>query len=66
MKQRLQLERSRLLGFRLSQGSGQQVNNDMRIGAKIGKSPPPAPTVTKARAYFDARIGAKIGKVSPD
>jgi len=61
MKQRLQLERSRLLGFRLSQGADQQASNDVRIGAKIGKGTGPA-TATKARAYFDARIGAKIGK----
>jgi hypothetical protein len=66
MKNCLQLERSRLLGFRLSQGSDQQVSNDVRIGAKIGKSPTIgialAPKATKARAHFDARIGAKIGK----
>ena len=64
MKQRLQLERSRLLGFRLAQGSDQHVSNDVRIGAKIGKGPglAPAPKATKARPYFDARIGAKIGK----
>ena len=64
MKQRLQLERSRLLGFRLSQGSDQHVSNDVHIGAKIGKNPTIgiAPA-TKAR-YFDPRIGAKIGKVT--
>jgi hypothetical protein len=65
MKQRLQLERSRLLGFRLSQESNQEASNDVRIGAKIGKNPggiAPAPRAAQARAYFDARIGAKIGK----
>ena len=61
MKQRLQLERARLLGFRLSQGADQQASNDVRIGAKIGKGPTPE-AAAKARAYFDARIGAKIGK----
>ena len=61
MKQRLQLERSRLLGFRLSQGSDQQVSNDVRIGAKIGKGGTTG-IALKARAHFDARIGAKIGK----
>ena len=63
MIQRLQLERSRLLGFRLSQAVDQQASNDVRIGAKIGKGPS-SPKATKARAYFDARMGAKIGKVS--
>ena len=65
MKQRLQLERLRLLGFRLSQVADQQASKDVRLGAKIGKVQPeiaPAPKATKARAYFDARIGAKIGK----
>jgi len=63
MKQRLQLERSRLLGFRLSQGADQQVSNDVRLGAKIGKGGGTAPrAAAQARAYFDARIGAKIGK----
>jgi len=66
MKPRLQLERSRLLGFRLSQGAGQQASN-VRIGAKIGKPIDDialAPKATQAGAYFDARIGAKIGKVT--
>ena len=63
MKQRLQLKRSRLLGFRLSQGSDQHVTNDVRIGAKIGKGGTTGIALaTKARAHFDARIGAKIGK----
>jgi hypothetical protein len=67
MKPRLQLERTRLLGFRLSQEAGQQASNDVRIGAKIGKGPglAPAPKATKARAYFDPRMGAKIGKGGP-
>jgi len=64
MKPRLQLERSRLLGFRLSQGVDQQISNDVRIGAKIGKGGTTAPKAAgQARAFFDARIGAKIGKV---
>ena len=65
MIQRLQLERSRLLGFRLSQGADQQASNDVRIGAKIGKggSGGTAPrAAARVRASFDARIGAKIGK----
>ena len=64
MKPRLQLERTRLLGFRLSQEAGQQASNDVRIGAKIGKGTGLAPA-TKARAYFDPRMGAKIGKGGP-
>ena len=68
MKPRLQLERTRLLGFRLSQEAGQQASNDVRIGAKIGKGPADialASKATKARAYFDPRMGAKIGKGGP-
>ena len=65
MKQRLQLERSRLLGFRLSHAADRQASNDVRIGAKIGKGGgTTAPKAAgQARAFFDARIGAKIGKV---
>ena len=64
MKQRLQLERLRLLGFRLSQVADQQASRDVRLGAKIGKVQPEIAPATKARANFDARIGAKIGKVT--
>ena len=63
MKQRLQLDRSRLLGFRLSLGADQQASNDVRVGAKIGKFPTAPMTAAQARAYFDARMGAKSGKV---
>ena len=64
MKQRLQLQRSRLLGFRLSQESDQQASDDVHIGAKIGKvTGGTASRAAQARAYFDARMGAKIGKV---
>ena len=63
MKPHLQLERARLLGFRLSQKSDQQLSNDVRIGAKIGKGGSTAPrAAVQTRAYFDPRIGAKIGK----
>ena len=64
MKQRLQLERSRLLGFRLSHAADRQASNDVRIGAKIGKGGGSATrAAAQAHAYFDGRIGAKIGKV---
>src|SRR5262249_9208383 len=63
MKPRLQLERSRLLGFRLSQGACEPASNDVRLDAEIGKSGETAPrTAAQVRAYFDACMGAKIGK----
>jgi hypothetical protein len=72
MKRRLKLARSRLLGFRLSREPGQQQNNDVRAGAKVGKPTIDVRTGAKigktpgrrARAGFDARIGAKIGKTT--
>jgi hypothetical protein len=64
MKTCLQLDRSLLLGFRLSAGDGAPVSFDPRMAAEIaapfaGESDgePPA-------GLFDPRIGAKIGKPS--
>jgi len=59
MKYDLQLDRSRLLGFKLaatSEAAGSREPSDPRIGAKIGK-------IVGSRKPCDPRIGAKIGKI---
>ena len=59
MKRELQLDPSRLLGFKLTSKDGATTSgqsSDPRIGAKIGKP---------SAASCDPRIGAKIGKSPP-
>ena len=73
MKRELQLDPSRLLGFKLTSKDDLTASRqpcDPRIGAKIGK-PPAAPRdprigakIGKDRSW-DPRIGAKIGKGPP-
>jgi hypothetical protein len=66
MKNHFQLDRARLLGFRLLAGDSAPVSIDPRIAAEFGEpfagegdGEPPA-------GFFDPRIGAKIGKTFSD
>ena len=62
MKHDLQLDRSRLLGFKLASKDAVPCSvepSDPRLGAKIGK----IPGVTGS-SPLDPRLGAKIGKIT--
>jgi endosialidase-like protein len=60
----LQLERSRLLGFRLLAGESVSVSVDPRITAEIGSPFAGESNDEPPAGLFDPRIGAKIGKPS--
>ena len=65
MEQRLQLERSRLLGFRLLASDRAPMSFDPRVGADIGKPFASENSEELPAEFFDPRIGAKIGKGAP-
>ena len=65
MKNCLQLDRSRLLGFRLLARDSAPVFFDPRIGAEIGKPFASGSNEERPAEFFDSRIGAKIGKTQP-
>ncbi len=71
MKRELQLDPSRLLGFKLMSKddvTASRQPRDPRIGAKIGKGPDLGTDprigveIGKPTQSWDPRIGAKIGK----
>ena len=64
MKQRLQLERSRLLGFRLLASDSAPMSFGPLAGADIGKPFASESNEEPPAEFFDPRIGAKIGKPS--
>ena len=66
MKNYLQLDRSRLLGFRLLASDSAPVSFDPRIGAEIGKPFASESNEEPPAEFFDPRIGAKIGKPPSD
>ena len=63
MKQRLQLERSRLLGFRLLASDSAPMSFDPLVD--IGKPFASGSNEERPAEFFDSRIGAKIGKTQP-
>ena len=65
MKNCLELDRSRLLGFRLLASNGAPMSIDPLVGADIGKPFASENNEEPLAQFFDPRIGAKIGKTQP-
>ncbi len=65
MKDRLRLDHSHLLGFKLT-ADAQQKLSDPRIGAKIGPKIDPRMGAKVGGPKIDPRLGAKVGpKIDP-